>query len=218
MICVSLGELDFEQCLAALQGLELAEIRLDRMNLSTRQIEEIFSLPKRLIAAFRPGSESVEERKTAMLAAISAGAGWVDIGLEAADDYKKEIIQAARSRDCRVIVSFHDFEATPPAHELEDRIEECFDAGADIAKLACLVRSAAECARIISLYESFVHRKGRLIALGMGEKGRLTRVAAPLLGAPFTFAALSAGKETAPGQMDIEQMNKVLAILKPHVT
>ena len=47
----------------------------------------------------------------------------------------------------------------------------------------------------------------------MGNKGRITRIAAPLLGSPFTFASLSKGKETAEGQIEkdiLEQMMRLL--------
>ncbi len=214
MICVSLGNLGFEQCKAVLEKIELAEIRLDKTSFTIMQIADIFSLPVKLIATFRPGDRNLEDRKKALLAAIQAGAGYVDIELEAPVSYREEISREARSRGCGIIVSYHDYNTTPAASELAAIVRDCFNCSADIAKVACQVRSEAECARIISLYESFQEQKGKLIALGMGEKGRLTRLAAPLLGAPFTFAALYPAKETAPGQLDKESLEKILAILK----
>ena len=47
----------------------------------------------------------------------------------------------------------------------------------------------------------------------MGNKGRITRVAAPLLGSPFTFASLSKGKETAEGQIEKDTLEQMMRLL-----
>ncbi len=47
----------------------------------------------------------------------------------------------------------------------------------------------------------------------MGDAGRITRVAAPLLGSEFTFASPGEGRETAPGQMSASQLNAIYKIL-----
>ncbi len=46
-----------------------------------------------------------------------------------------------------------------------------------------------------------------MVIIGMGEKGVITRVAAPMLGAEFTFASAETGKETAPGQISKERLS-----------
>ncbi len=50
-----------------------------------------------------------------------------------------------------------------------------------------------------------------MVIIGMGEKGVISRIAAPMLGAEFTFAAPEAGKETAPGQIS---KDKLLSIIR----
>ena len=52
-----------------------------------------------------------------------------------------------------------------------------------------------------------------LVVIGMGEKGKVTRIAAPILGSPFTYASLSSGKETAAGQLDKINLEKIFKIL-----
>ncbi len=47
---------------------------------------------------------------------------------------------------------------------------------------------------------------GPTIALAMGEKGVITRLLAAKYGGHLTFAALSAGRSSAPGQPTIEQL------------
>jgi len=44
----------------------------------------------------------------------------------------------------------------------------------------------------------------------MGQKGKITRVAAPLLGAPFAYASFKPGSETAEGQLDRKSLKTIL--------
>jgi len=53
-------------------------------------------------------------------------------------------------------------------------------------------------------------RRDRVIALGLGPAGVVTRLAAPLLGAPFTYTSLRPGRETADGQLDWLTMDRIL--------
>ena len=215
MICVSIVNLDFRRCSTALQDIELAEIRLDELHFSSQQVKDIFSRPQKLIATYRPGKIAENERKEFLLTAIASGATYVDIELETADSFKEPLIQAARRRNCKVIISYHNFEKTPSKSELIVIKNRCFDCGADIAKIACLTLSEADSARILSLYDGPVGEQGKVIALGMGETGKITRIAAPLLGAPFTYAALSPGKKTAPGQLDSATLRKIFGLVTP---
>jgi 3-dehydroquinate dehydratase-1 len=48
----------------------------------------------------------------------------------------------------------------------------------------------------------------------MGEMAGLTRVAAPILGAEFTFASSDKSDETAPGQLTIEELLSIYKIVK----
>ena len=48
-----------------------------------------------------------------------------------------------------------------------------------------------------------------MIALAMGERGQLARLLAAKRGGVLTFGALTAGKESAPGQPTIQQLRKL---------
>jgi 3-dehydroquinate dehydratase-1 len=48
----------------------------------------------------------------------------------------------------------------------------------------------------------------------MGKKGRITRITAPLLGSPFTFASHSKGKETAAGQIEKNILREMIGLLR----
>ncbi len=217
MICVCIGKPNYDVCKELLAGVELAEIRLEGVELSPGEIRQIFSLPGQLIATCRPtpDTRTEEERKKVLLTAVEAGAAYVDLEIEADPAFKEEIMDTARIKGSRVILSYHNFEHTPPKEQMDQIIRQCFTEGADIAKIVCLVHTGFDSARMLSLYENPGRLyQGRIIALGMGEKGKITRVAAPLLGAPFTYASPAEGRETAPGQMDRETLEKILRVLK----
>jgi 3-dehydroquinate dehydratase type I len=210
MICVSIAESTLQECQAALSGLEFAEIRIDKTGLSLVEIKELFASPVKLVATCRPGTRSDEDRMAALLAAISAGAAYVDVELASSPQFRDKVIAAAKSHHCQVIVSYHNTSETPLKQVLLLTIEECFDLGADIAKIVCRVQNVQDCARLFSLYET----RKNVVALGLGELGILTRIAGPFFGAPLTYASLAPGKETAEGQPDLKSLETVLKLIR----
>ncbi len=143
---------------------------------------------------------------------------------------------------CRVILSSHNFQLTPPAAELQRLARDMHAAGADIVKIATMANDVADSATVLSLLHdppggcgarersgmsessgtSSKHSGAALhqvcaqlrraaaaaptIALAMGEKGVLTRLLAAKYGGFLTFAALSPGQASAPGQPSIESL------------
>lgn len=210
MICVSIAERDFGRCKDALLDIDLAELRIDQTDFSEVEIQELFTLSVDIIATCRPGTKSESQRESLLLSAISSGAAYVDIELDADTDYFHRISDKARHHDCKLIISYHNLKHTPQMAELEDILGRCFRMEADIAKIACRVHSSADCARILSLYQ----KKRTIIAFGLGKKGTFTRIASFFLGAPFTYAALTPGQETADGQLDRQRLKSILDALR----
>lgn len=214
MICVSILEPDFNKCLKLAGKYDFTEIRLDGAEYTGEQIRTLFSTEGKKIATFRPGGASEEIRVDSLVTAISAGADYVDIEVESSYNLRGRILEAARKHKSTVIVSYHNDNEVPDQAALNKIMERCFECGADIAKIACLVRTGLECARILSLYNSTYGSEGKLVAVGMGERGKITRVAAPLLGAPFTYASPVPGRNTAPGQIDYRTLKDLLEHVK----
>ncbi len=222
MICVSVYEPTADACLESLKGLTFAEVRIDAMaHAGADDIRKIFRLPVTLVATFRPqGPNHAKElipgdgvRKELLMAAIEAGASYVDIELGSDRAYRAGLIAKARSMNCEVIVSAHIFDGTPGTDDLIAIASRCFDEGADIAKIACMVSSEGDNIRLLGLLIR-PGLTGRTVVIGMGEKGKVTRIAAPLLGSPFTYASISDEKRTADGQMDMLTMELILKALK----
>jgi 3-dehydroquinate dehydratase-1 len=214
MICVSIRTEDFQKISEALKNLDFAEIRLDLCWLSKKEIARIFSSGKDLIATCRPGPFREEERILLLKEAILSGARYVDIEIDSSFFLKEEILKVARDKACRVIISYHNDARTPGIEELKRIVQHCFREGADICKIACRSLSAKDMVTILSLYGEYEDFRGRIIALGIGKNASLTRIAAPFLGAPFTFASLEDSERTAEGQFNIREMQKIFSLLK----
>lgn len=205
MICVSLAHMNHDEIRSVLAKTELVELRLETLDLDDAQLKEILRKHKGILATCRPGTMSEEERIRKLLLAADHGARYVDIEVDASHEFTTQVVSNANVGGCDSIISYHNFDFTPSKEELEDIIQECFSRGAEVAKIACMVNETWDAARLLSLYEM----NRRLIVIGMGEKGLVTRIAAPLLGAEFTFASLEEGKETAPGQIALHRMKKI---------
>jgi len=54
----------------------------------------------------------------------------------------------------------------------------------------------------------------KIIALCMGEEGKISRIMAPYFGSYLSFASLERGAESAPGQLTVEEMREIFRILK----
>lgn len=211
-ICVSIGDENYTDIINVLQNVNFAEIRLDLNNIDDSEIESLFSGGKKLIATCREGRYTKNERIARLSKAIRSGAEYVDVETESDDFYLKTIIETAHKSDCKVIVSYHNFEATPSLEEMLSIIADCKKQGADIVKLVTTAVSKSDAARVMSLYDHY--NGGGLVAFAMGKKGLITRVACVLLGAPFTYAAFSEDKQVASGQLPADIMTKIINYLK----
>ena len=207
MICTSIKGRNLEEIWALLQGgeIEMAEIRLDLCPLSVEEVSELFAatdLP--LVATCRR-----EEDLDRMLAAIEAGARFADVDLELPAAIRKQIRSACEQYGTTLIVSYHDEKETPAEVVLRSLAERCHSAGAEIVKIVTTAQTPADAERVLWLYKDKPSR-ARLIAFAMGETGRKSRLDCLRKGAPFTYAAVAAGEETAPGQWTTAEMREVL--------
>ncbi len=221
MICTSLQHKSFKEIMELLPQLEMAEIRLDLCPLSDSEIEELFGQTDTpLIATCRANSGNqasaeawaAAERKLSL--AVRSGARFADLEIEAPPEYSRRFQKLCREAGTELIRSCHDFSGTPDEKGLQIALARCFRYGADIAKIVTTCRTPEDASRIEGLYsvilEDVDSLQGRLIAFGMGEAGRSTRIECLRRGAPFTYAALSPEEATAPGQPTAEELDDLI--------
>jgi 3-dehydroquinate dehydratase type I len=209
MICISIPEKHRGKAISIANMAEMAEIRIDMAGFSAKDVAFVFSKSEsKLIATCRPDMVSDEQRIGLLKIAIENGAAYVDIEIDASNEVKEEIIPFAQSYNCQIIISYHNYESTPSIKELEALIKQGFEEKADIVKIATTAETVQDSARLLSLYQT----ERPIVALAMGELGKITRVANIALGSPFTFASLSAESITAPGQLTVDEMKPFLNI------
>jgi 3-dehydroquinate dehydratase type I len=208
VVCVSLGNRPVDAAASALRDFDFAEIRLDLIQPPLNELERLFTPGKRIIATCRAGSLTDEERIALLRRAIELGAAFVDVEKESPVAFKAKVMQAALSKGCKIIISSHDFEKTPPAEVLRSTIQQSFGEGADYVKIACMVNAPQDNATLLGLLSNPEWQQ-RLIVVGMGTLGRFSRIMGPLLGSPFTFASSGEGTETAPGQPTRQELLEI---------
>ena len=203
-ICLTIGNVTYDEALKHLNDVSLAEIRMDLLDFTDEQFSSVFSQDKCTIATYR-SENSFDILFAKYSQAIQFGCTCVDIDINVPEIYRDKIADLAHSLNRRVILSYHNYDKTPSKKHLTQTIEKIFSSGADIAKLACMAKSLDDCSRILGLYEN----QTKLVAFCMGELGKVTRLAAPILGAPFTYASIK-GKEVAPGQISYSEVDSFL--------
>ncbi len=119
-----------------------------------------------------------------------------------------EIAKILRENKAKIILSYHNFHETP-APEMLRKIIENMRNYADFCKIATRVNSEAENAILASM----LSLEGNIIAIGMGNLGRILRVSNILFDSKITFATLSRAEITAPGQLSFEEMVNFYRIL-----
>ncbi len=210
MICVSVSDKNIDNCLSALSMADMAELRLDLIKPGRNALDILFDCEIPLIATYRKNGANDDKRMEMLTRAIESGASYVDIDIEEEVGFNNEIVNTAKKHGSRVIVSYHNYDFTPDERILSDIIENCFAVGANIVKIACMPRKSSDAAKLLGLYKDNTN----LIAFGMGERGKLSRIASLFLGAPFAYASVSSESATAPGQYTYEKMKKILNLLE----
>ena len=97
---------------------------------------------------------SAADYRTLLERAICSGsADLVDIELFSDDHTVRDLIKLAHANNVGVILSNHDFTATPDEKELLKRLERMDFLGADIAKIAVMPQSAGDVLTLLSATE-----------------------------------------------------------------
>jgi 3-dehydroquinate dehydratase type I len=95
---------------------------------------------------------------------------------------------------------------------MERVLDDEIASGASICKIVTAAKQIEDNLPVLS-FVSFASTKAQLVCFCMGEHGKISRLLSPAFGAFFTFASLEKGKETATGQMSINEMHTVYDLL-----
>lgn len=150
---------------------------------------------------------SIEEQLRVLESAIDHGARAVDLEIETAEVVPERC--AALRQNAQLIVSWHNFEATPPLDGVLKRMRRVV---ADVYKIVSTARKPSDTGRILAA--SRMSPKIPLVTLAMGEVGFPSRVLSTSLGAVYTYAAPAHAQGTALGQINARQLRSLYRIEK----
>jgi 3-dehydroquinate dehydratase/shikimate dehydrogenase len=150
---------------------------------------------------------SIEEQLAILEQAIGAGAQAIDVEIETAEAAADRVAQF-RGR-ALVVVSYHNFEATPPMDTVAARV---LGVRADVYKLVTTARKPSDNVRVLAAARGLPRQK--LVVLAMGDLGFPTRVLSPVFGGCFTYAAPMATEGTASGQASARVLRSVYHVEK----
>jgi 3-dehydroquinate dehydratase-1 len=123
----------------------------------------------------------------------------------------------SKASGIQLVLSFHNFQATPTQAELCAKFALAQSLGADIAKVAVMPQRMEDVLTVLSAtLESSQKLAIPLISMSMGAYGSLTRLFGWTCGSAMSFAIGAAA--SAPGQVPIEDLNTVLEILHKSLT
>jgi len=226
MICIPIVARTTEAALAQMEKsaplADCLELRIDQIrDVDLEQLMDGKRTDKRIIVTNRrvdeggafPGTE--RERVELLKEAVSLGADYVDIEARTEKHLLRELITQIEKHHGRTkwIISSHDFSGTPPGEALKKRFDACARTKADIVKICTYAHAMEDNLRVLELIPYARHKDRGIIALCMGEKGKISRVMAPLLGASWSYASLEKGAESAPGQLTSKETRLIYTIL-----
>lgn len=198
--------------LAQQQGAGAAELRVDlladpaQVRAALTAVRAASSLP--LLLTYRSATEGGKgaghgqgyEDYLASLLQLRLPVAAVDI--EMACLASKALVAEAKAGGYDVVGSCHDFTATPSAAQITQKLAQITAAGADIAKVAYMPRTAQDVAALRHAAHDFAgaYPHQPLIAISMGQLGAPSRT--DLVNC-LTFATIADGAASAPGQATI---------------
>jgi 3-dehydroquinate dehydratase type I len=212
-ICVTIVDRDLESILEIERQVDLFEVRLDLVG--PYWPEMVKYLKKPWIACNRSRDEGGKgdpndiKRLEELLWAAEVGASIIDV--EYRTNKLVDYVPLIKSRS-KCLISFHDTNGTPSYSSLIGIVESQIKAGADICKIVTTANKFEDNLTILKLISRFPEAK--IVAFSMGELGRISRILSPLAGGYFTYACIERGKESASGQIPINELSQFYKYLK----
>jgi 3-dehydroquinate dehydratase type I len=220
-LCIPIVETTIEKALFAIQQVnrwaDLIELRADylkKVNLAPL----LENRRKPFIVTHRRkeegGKYKGDERKRlgVLQEAIDLGSNYIDVELATERLWLRDLIR--NKGGTQVILSFHDFQRTPSLKELQKLCCQMIRLEADVVKIVPFARSWEDNLTILSLIPYARERRQKIVAFCMGEKGKISRIFSPFLGAAWVYASLNRTRASASGQLTAGEMREIWEKLK----
>jgi 3-dehydroquinate dehydratase-1 len=197
---------------AASLGADLVEIRVDLVAGDPQAlVESVYrDVDCPIIVTIRPEFEGgrfegSDRERIKLFKKLAPYAGYIDVELQSKN--VEELVATAQGTEAMPIVSYHDFERTPPNADMLATIDKCLEKGA-IAKLAVTPRDMTDVLRLLEV--TLVSRRP-VCTISMGNLGMHSRIVAPVYGSLLTYGYVR--RPVAPGQIRVDRILEGLKIL-----
>jgi len=212
-VCIPVVETTMGRALIAIKEVnrwaDLIELRVDYLRgvklellLENRQKPFIVTNRRKEEGGQYRGEE--KKRLGVLREAVDLGADYVDVEFAAERSFLQRLLRDRRS--AKVILSFHDFRGTPSIKELQKLFGQMIRLEADVIKIVPFARSWEDNLSILSLIPFAKERRQEIVAFCMGEKGKISRVFSPFVGAAWTYASVNRTRASAPGQLTVREL------------
>jgi 3-dehydroquinate dehydratase-1 len=191
---------------------DLFELRLDALAPIADEVERsIARLHAPLIITARHPLEGGQNDlainlRRDLLVRFLPHAAFVDIELRSAKQLRV-VLETAKRRNVRRIISVHELHATPPADRLQMLADAAAATGADVFKIATRTDNPDELERLLAFFDSNKNRLA-ISAMGIGKLGRASRRLLAARGSALNYAHL--GTSAAEGQFSVAEMRRLL--------
>ncbi len=191
---------------------DLIEVRLDCLENYSELADLVAHGKTPKIATNKKPSGTEKERQQTLLSAAKNGFDYVDLDLSS--QKLKEAVKEVKARGAKCILSFHESNSNNSLSlsELNDILERGISSGADVCKIVTTAKRMEDNLTLLQ-FTSAASAKTKIVCFGMGRLGKVSRLLSPAFGGFFTFAALERGRETAPGQMTVQEMRSAYELL-----
>ncbi|MCS7149419.1 MAG: type I 3-dehydroquinate dehydratase [Caldimicrobium sp.] len=197
------------------------ELRLDFWeDFSEGILREILSDHSlKIISTFRSKEEGgakevpLKERLRILKLCSELGSYLVDVEWQTYLRSKTEV-RSWKAFPKRILFSYHNFTSKPSNRALKSILRRASREGLMKFKITTVVREPYDALELLNIIPFGQRLNLEVIAFGMGEKGKWSRIAALFIGAPFIYVFPPEGREIAPGQMDLFTAMKIYEVFR----
>lgn len=163
------------------------------------------------------GTRDPQDKKMLILKkAVELGVDYIDIELSEGNAVITELKSYCEQHGglTKMIVSYHNVSKTPALTTLKKIFHQCRESKPAVVKMVTFARNPEDNLKTLSLIP-YAHKYLQdIIALCMGDAGRISRIMAPHLGNFLSFATLAPGMHSAPGQLTAREMKQINKLVK----
>ncbi|MDR2693247.1 MAG: type I 3-dehydroquinate dehydratase [Chitinispirillales bacterium] len=191
------------------RGIDIFEIRADLFNKPVDRVIAYIKTVKESISSPLIGTVRETDRNRAdridLLVSLSKHVDIIDVELGIPE--WRDVVAGVAGSSAIIMVSEHDFNATPDIAGLKDIVKRSLKQGARIVKIAVTAKTASDVTRLLRFTEDC---EVPVVTMAMGDAGKISRVAAPLFGSLFVYGYLR--KPVVPGQLSALAIARALKV------